>query len=140
MSEADLRGGRGPGSHLLLKKFGCLYRESLKRDWSGPPLRSVSGHPLMKISGSATACDVFELLICYFLFEFLSLFLSFYLQHQMRIFDIDISSVMTGLTVCFIFFPKIFENLLPYSNIEELIKHNKDLKYMKIRTWNKSFA
>ena len=44
-SEADLGGG----------DFGCLYRDSLKHDWSRPPLRSVSGPPLMKISGSATA-------------------------------------------------------------------------------------
>ena len=40
--------------YFLGKKFGCLYRESLKRDWSGPPLRSVSGPPLMKIPRSAT--------------------------------------------------------------------------------------
>ena len=49
------RGAGDPPSPLLRKKFGCLYRESLKRDSSGPPLRSASGPPLMNISGSATA-------------------------------------------------------------------------------------
>ena len=45
-------GSRGPGgarAPLLWEKFGWLYRESLKHDRRGPPLRSVSGPPLGKV-------------------------------------------------------------------------------------------
>ena len=55
--EVDIR-GRFRGGLLFETKFGCLYRESLNHDLSEPPLRSVSGPPLKKNSGSATGYTV----------------------------------------------------------------------------------
>ena len=55
---SGFRGGQGTWAPLFGKKIGCLYRESLKRDWIGPPFRAVSGPPLMKISRSASEAKI----------------------------------------------------------------------------------
>ena len=58
-AEVDLKGFSGGLSPpLFWGKFGCLYRESVKHDWRGPPLRQSVGPPLVKISGSTTDQDL----------------------------------------------------------------------------------
>ena len=45
----NIGGSRGARAPLSWEKFGWFYRESLKHDWSGPPLGKVLDPPLMDI-------------------------------------------------------------------------------------------
>ena len=45
------------GGCLSWEKFGWLYRESLKHDWSGPPLGKVLDPPLHILTLNCTICN-----------------------------------------------------------------------------------